>query len=157
MEGMFLINVTPWSAHKTIGDYADFLLKQHIYPHFRNGTTELHLLFDDPECLQTYRTIFVRKKLNFANSPVPSDDSFQPVYENPPAKYNAERIIKILLQPDETRVCYVKPSAVIRSASYVVDVRNLQNQDNIKDEFGIWNYSGSRLRLTKCTMKKMAA
>ena len=30
-----------------------------------------------------------------------------------------------------------------RSASYVVDVCNLQNQDDIKkDEFGIWNYSG---------------
>ena len=86
----------------------------------------------------------MRKKLKFANSPVPSDDSCQPVYENPPAKYNAERIIKILLQLDETRVCYVKPSAVTRSASYVVDVHNLQNQDNIKkDKFGIWNYSGS--------------
>ena len=59
----------------------------------------------------------VRKKLKFANSPVSSDeDSCQPVYENPPAKYNAERIIKILLQPDETRVCYVKPSAVTRSS-----------------------------------------
>ena len=83
-----------------------------------------------------------RYKLKFVA--VPSDDSCQPVYENPPAKYNAEWIIKILLQLDETTVCYVKPSAVTRSASYVVDVRNLQNQDDIKkDEFGIWNYSGS--------------
>ena len=38
MEGMFLINITPWSAHKNIGEYATFLLKQHILPHFRNRT-----------------------------------------------------------------------------------------------------------------------
>lgn len=48
MEGMFLINITPWSAHKSIGEYADFLIKQHIIPHFRNVTREVHLLFDDP-------------------------------------------------------------------------------------------------------------
>ena len=85
------------------------------------------------------------------NSLVSSDeDSCQPVYENPPAKYNAEWIIKILLQPDETRVCYVKPSAVTQSTSYIVDVCNLQNQDDIKkDEFGIWNYSGSHLQAYK--------
>ena len=31
MEGMFLINITPWSAHQSISDYADFLIRQHIY------------------------------------------------------------------------------------------------------------------------------
>ena len=97
----------------------------------------------------------MRKKLKFANSPVPSDDSCQPVYENPPAKYNAKQIIKILLQPDETRVCYVKRSAVTRSSSYVVDVGNLQNQDDIKkDEFGIWNYSGSHPQAYKVYHKE---
>ena len=30
MEEMFLINITPWSAHQSISDYADFLI-QHIY------------------------------------------------------------------------------------------------------------------------------
>ena len=50
MEGMFLINVHPWSAHKCMGDYAEFLIRQHILCHFRKGATELHLLFDDPEC-----------------------------------------------------------------------------------------------------------
>ena len=50
IEGMFLINITPWSAHHNIGEYAEFLLRQHILPHFRNGSSEVHLLFDDPEC-----------------------------------------------------------------------------------------------------------
>ena len=48
MEGIFLINITPWSTHKNLGDYADFLIR--LLPHFRNGATELHLIFDDREC-----------------------------------------------------------------------------------------------------------
>ena len=52
--------------------------------------------------------------------------------------------MKILLEPDEAKICPGKPTAVTRSASFVVDVRNLQNQDDIKkDEFGLWKYSGS--------------
>ena len=41
MEGMFLINIKPWIAHNNLGEYANFLLKQHIHPHY--------LIFDDPE------------------------------------------------------------------------------------------------------------
>ena len=51
MEGMFLINIAPWDAHKTIGSYADFLLKQHVMPNYRNGATEVHVLFDNPKSL----------------------------------------------------------------------------------------------------------
>jgi len=51
----------------------------------------------------------VRKKLKFdEDAPTPvsfEEDSTQPVYEHPPSKYNAERIIKILLQPNESKIC----------------------------------------------------
>ena len=60
MEGMFLINITPWSAHQNMGDYANFLISQHIYSHFRNGSTEVHLLFDDPECVHLSPKYFER-------------------------------------------------------------------------------------------------
>ncbi|XP_064384664.1 uncharacterized protein LOC135333611 [Halichondria panicea] len=60
IEGMFLINITPWSAHKNIGDYADFLIRQHIYPYFRSRSQEVHLLFDDPECVQLSPKYFER-------------------------------------------------------------------------------------------------
>ena len=44
-------------------------------------------------------------------------------------------------------MCQVKSTSISKSATYVVDVRNLRNQDDIKkDEFGIWNYSGSHLQ-----------
>ena len=60
MEGMFLINITPWSAHQNIGDYGDFLIRQHVYPHFRNLSQEVHLLFDDPDCVQLSPKYFER-------------------------------------------------------------------------------------------------
>ena len=50
IEGIILINITSWSAHCNVGGCAEFLLRQHILPHFRNGSNEEHLLFDEPEC-----------------------------------------------------------------------------------------------------------
>ena len=66
------------------------------------------------------------------------------MYEVPPPKYSAERVIKILLKAKNSKICRKKPTSVCKSATYVVDVRSLRSQDDIKkDEFGIWNYSGS--------------
>ena len=89
-------------------------------------------------------TTNARKKLKFNDSEDSDDDEdpSQPVYERPPPKYSAERVIKIL-RAEKSKVCGKKPTSVSKSATYVIDVRNLQNQDDIKDEFGIWNYSGS--------------
>ena len=88
-----------------------------------------------------------RKRLSFSDdSPLSPEEevSSQPVYGIPPSKYSAERVIKILLQAENSKICRKKPTSVCRSATYVVDVRSLRCQDDIKkDEFGIWNYSGS--------------
>ena len=82
-----------------------------------------------------------RKKLKFEDCVV---------YERPPDKYTAEQIIKILVDPDESKICCVKPTSVTESATYVVDIRNLQNTEDIKkDEFGIWKYSGSYPQMFK--------
>ena len=41
-------------------------------------------------------------------------------------------------------MCQKKPVNVTSSATFVVDTRKLQSLEDIKkDEFGIWNYSGS--------------
>ena len=70
MEGMFLINIKPWIAHTNLGEYADFLIKQHIYPYYRGGSSEVHLLFDDPECQGQSPKFFERQHRNKSN-PVP--------------------------------------------------------------------------------------
>ena len=64
----------------------------------------------------------------------------------------------MLVDPDESKICRVKPISVTESATYVVDVRNLQNTEDIKkDEFGIWNTLGHIRRCLRFTLKKMAA
>lgn len=72
MEGMFLINITPWSGHQNIGEYADFLLRQHVLMHYRNGVSEVHLLFDDPGSVTQSPKYFERLHRDQAN-PI-SDD-----------------------------------------------------------------------------------
>jgi len=80
-------------------------------------------------------------KLKFANSPVSSDDedSRLPVYENPPAKYNAERTIKILLQPDETRVCYVRETFCSDVKCILLSCRQKPSETRWHQEGRIWH------------------
>ena len=89
-----------------------------------------------------------------------SDDSSPatPVYEIPPPKYSADSILKILLDPeiDQDKICKEKPFNVTESATYVVNIKNLQHPDDIKkDQFGIWNYSGSHPKPIGCITKKV--
>ena len=74
MEGMFLINILPWSAHTNMGEYADFLLMQHIIPHFRNRAKEVHLLFDNPNCQVVSPKLFERTS-RVKHNPLPDDHS----------------------------------------------------------------------------------
>ena len=60
------------SAHTNTGEYANFLLRQHVLPYFRTGSKEVHLLFDDPECQVQSPKYFERKRRDQIN-PVPDD------------------------------------------------------------------------------------
>ena len=69
-----------------------------------------------------------------------------PVYENPPPKYTAERILKILLDPsiEKSKICSKRPSSVTKSATYIINITKLADPEDVKsDYFGIWNHSGS--------------
>ena len=52
VEGMFVINTTPLGSHKTMVDYAKFLLIRFIEAQFRCGCYEVHVIFDNPDRLQ---------------------------------------------------------------------------------------------------------
>ena len=68
------------------------------------------------------------------------------MYEVPPPKYSADYILKVLLDLDidKRKICTSKPTNVTRSATYIVNIQSLKHADDIKkDQFGIWNYSGS--------------
>ena len=43
-----MLNTTPLSSHSTFADYASFLSKRFLTPHFGKGAKEVHLLFENP-------------------------------------------------------------------------------------------------------------
>lgn len=52
LEGMFLVNTTPLGCHKTLADYARFLITRYLVTQFKKGSHEVHLIFDNPGCLK---------------------------------------------------------------------------------------------------------
>ena len=48
MEGMFIINTKPLNCHKTMEEYGHFLIRRFIRLHFHRGSSEVHMLFDNP-------------------------------------------------------------------------------------------------------------
>ena len=73
-------------------------------------------------------------------------DYAQPLYEVPPSKYSAERILKILLDPSisQSKICTIRPVDITKSSTYVVAINKLEHPDDIKnDNFGKWVHSGS--------------
>ena len=44
LEGMFIINTSPLSTHKNMCEYARFLLRRFVTPHFSNGSMEIHIV-----------------------------------------------------------------------------------------------------------------
>ncbi|SMN12414.1 hypothetical protein SPBRAN_864 [uncultured Candidatus Thioglobus sp.] len=48
VDAMFAINTNPLRQHKTMEQYAYFLFRQSVVPHYSHGTQEVHLVFDHP-------------------------------------------------------------------------------------------------------------
>ena len=48
LEGMFLINTTPLCTHRCMKDYCTFLLRRFILSHLSSGSSEVHVVFDNP-------------------------------------------------------------------------------------------------------------
>lgn len=90
---------------------------------------------------------------SFVCSNLPTKD---PVYETPPPKYSAETILKILLDPSlpATKVCSVRPTNIVKSCSYVIDISKLEHPDDVKsDNFGTWKHSGSHPQVYRVQME----
>ena len=52
VEGMFLINTTPLRSHRTLSDYAGFLMRRYLLTEFNKGSEEVHIIFDNYGRLQ---------------------------------------------------------------------------------------------------------
>ena len=77
-----------------------------------------------------------------------------PIFEKPPPKYTATRIMQILLNPsmDTSKVAKGRPIGVEESSTFVVDLTSLKHPDDVKkDMYGRWDYSGSHPEVFRCT------
>ena len=57
-----MLNTTPLGSHRTFADYASFLSKRFLTPHFGKGAKEVHLLFDNPGRLTETPKHFERQR-----------------------------------------------------------------------------------------------
>ena len=77
-----------------------------------------------------------------------------PIFEKPPKKYSAYRIMQILLNPniDASRIAKKRPLETSFSATFVVDISKLSHSDDVKkDMYGKWLYSGSHSDVFLCS------
>lgn len=77
-----------------------------------------------------------------------------PIFEKPPKKYSAYRIMEILLDPriDEEKIACKRPLSAPFSSTFVVDVSKLAHPDDIKkDMYGKWLHSGSHTDVFLCS------
>lgn len=77
-----------------------------------------------------------------------------PVYERPPPKYTAARILQILLEPNINKdlVAKTRPIEVNESATFVVDLTCIKHADDVKkDMYGRWDHCGSHPEVYRCT------
>ena len=77
-----------------------------------------------------------------------------PIYEEPPSKYYAFRIMQILLDPkiDVDRIAKQRPLQTHCSSTFVVDITQLSHPDDIKkDMYGKWLYKGSHTDVFRCS------
>ncbi len=77
------------------------------------------------------------------------------IFEQPPPKYTATRILQILLDPniDQSLVAKKRPVEVERSSTFVVDLTCLKHPDDVKkDMYGQWDYSGSHPEVFRCSI-----
>ena len=77
-----------------------------------------------------------------------------PIFEKPPPKYTAYRIVHTLLNTklDERRIAKKRPLEAPFNCTFVVDLSNLSHADDIKkDMYGKWLHSGSHSDIFLCS------
>ena len=80
-----------------------------------------------------------------------------PIYEYPPPKYSAERILQIMLDPaleSSGKNGTTRPTIVTRSSTFIVDLSKLAHPDIKNDNYGLRNHSGSHPQQFVVEIKK---
>ena len=68
LEGMFIINTAPLGIHRTLSEYANFLMKRFIVTQFKQGCKEVHVIFDSPGRLANTPKFFEQARRDESSS-----------------------------------------------------------------------------------------
>ena len=67
-----------------------------------------------------------------------NNDKELPIFSTTCVGYLAEKIARILLNPDLSQVCHIQPMGVTKNASFIVDLDDVEFADLKADDLGTW-------------------
>lgn len=70
LEGMFLINTVALGFHRNRGRYANFLFTRFVTPHYARGSSEVHILLNNPDLVMETPKVF--EHLNRDTNQIPT-------------------------------------------------------------------------------------
>ena len=74
-------------------------------------------------------------------------DSELPMFSANSCGYHAETVAQCLLNPVPDKVCHVRPIGVTTSATFIVDVDDVQFANLKADDLGVWKTNGTKTTL----------
>ena len=75
IDAMFIINTRPLRRTTTISEYVKLLFNQHILEHFKIGTSEVHVIFDNPTS-QSFNPKMFEQARRHSHKPTPKHDHY---------------------------------------------------------------------------------
>ena len=66
------------------------------------------------------------------------------MFSKSPLQFHAEQLIQILLKPQTKKVCHIQPVGVTTTASFVIDIDDVNFIDLRADDLGVWKTNGTK-------------
>ena len=78
-----------------------------------------------------------------------NDDQALPMMFNSAVHLHAKKLINILLHLNEKKICHIQPRAVTSTATFVIDVDDIDFMDLCADDLGTWKTNGTKMTFFK--------
>jgi len=73
-----------------------------------------------------------------------NNDKKLPIFSNTYVGYLAEKIARILLNPDLSQVCYIQPMSATKNTSFIMDLDDVEFADLKANDLGTWKAKGTK-------------
>lgn len=78
-----------------------------------------------------------------------NDDQALPMMFISAVHLHAEKLINIFLHTNEKKICHVQPQAVTSTATFVIDVDDVDFMDLCADDLGTWKTIRTKMTFSK--------